>query len=193
MVFSLQCSHYDCFSDRSHATVTNLCDWVHGDGGKRPSELTKTANSTFVRQKLHDCNPSKFTMTIAKSLSTSSQSSKSDAKRAVSFSKSCKFDIPSKQAESGLQSSDTRRRYMRRGSKSPSMFKLQKLNISELEKEWLSSCKEEEEQPRRLSLMSALKLNLEKASIIDTKVVQKVRRMSLEQQRSFTYDILSQV
>jgi hypothetical protein len=49
------------------------------------------------------------------------------------------------------------------------------------------------DQGRRMSLMTALKMNLERTSIIEPLVTSQIRRMSMEQQRSYTYDLLSQV
>lgn len=148
--------------------------------------------------------------------------------RSARGSHSVKFDTPGggrrtgsapSPCDSGLQSIDKRRRYMRRGSKSPSMFLLdaqQIKNLAAAEKEDLvdrvpvpfftaesivtgtsptcsSSSYGRSHKERRMSLMTALKVNLERAAIVEPKVSQQIRRMSIEQKRSFTFELLSKV
>jgi hypothetical protein len=88
------------------------------------------------------------------------------------------------QSDSCLQSTDKRRNYMRRGSKTPAMLKL---SIEDLEsfEEAVSVEKASTHfvsKERRMSLMSVLKINFEKASIIEPIVNSQIRRMSMEQQ-----------
>jgi len=69
--------------------------------------------------------------------------------------------------DSDLQSSDKQRRYMRRGSKTPGMLLI--LKSFDLESQ-ASACEEMltlSRQQRRLSLLSAIKMDLEKCSIIE--------------------------
>lgn len=142
------------------------------------------------------------TMTLAKlefSSSAKHISLKDSSKRVVSFGKSVKFEAPNKPESSGsadasLQSIDKRRRYMRRGSKCPSMLlmshdQIQKLESEcEVEKVTFASNKE-----RRLSLMSALRINLERAAIVDPNVASQIRSMSPDEKRNFTFELLSKV
>jgi hypothetical protein len=90
-------------------------------------------------------------------------------KRTVSFVKFAPPAAPSDQAASAfaekrLQSLESKRLYKRRGSKTPSMLRLTKTDMVSVrgrsEKECLSG------QPRRLSLMSALRHKLEQSSLV---------------------------
>ena len=133
------------------------------------------------------------TMTLSKASGNKSAiRSKESPKRAVSFCPSCKFDAPSKlhrSTDNELQSSDNRRRYMRRGSKSPSMLKI--LSSSELENEIKGNSTDDCGLPqRRLSLVSSLRLQLEKSVCLEPRVARKIRRMSIDKSRSFTFDVL---
>jgi hypothetical protein len=174
-------------------------------------------------------------MTVTKPIQgTNALSSKQSPKRPVSVCSSCKFDPPSQSAKSlgdmGLQSTDRRRRYMRRGSKSPTMLKvLQSLNLEKesdtslqssekqrrymrrgsktsymlatlpslnLEKESTTDHDEADaymstKQERRLSIISALRLNLEKSAIIDPITTSSIRYLSIEQKRRYTLEVLS--
>lgn len=131
-------------------------------------------------------------MTATKPLSSSSSSAKVSPKRAVSFC-GLKYEAPKKQqapSDKLLQCVDKRRRYMRRGSRSPSMLKFC-AKIDYLEEE----CNEKIQQPmtpqqRRMSLMSALKLSLEQTAI-DPK---KSKLHSIGEEKTFsTFELLSQV
>jgi hypothetical protein len=140
-------------------------------------------------------------MTVIKATSASN-SSKSITKRipskAVSFSKACKYSFSPKaickQNDSFIQSTDKRRRYMRRGSKCPSMLQFSCDKIECIEKEISvekTSSKFISNEGRRLSLMSTLKVNFEKSAIIDPKVASKIRRLSMDQQRRYSHDLIS--
>ena len=90
----------------------------------------------------------------------------------VSFGGSVKFESPLKQqADKLLQATDKKRRYMRRGSKSPNMLSLSikvdfiEMDSSDLVRQTMSPTKR-----RRLSLMSALKLSLEQTEIAPKEV-----------------------
>jgi hypothetical protein len=134
-------------------------------------------------------------MTIAKTAPFPSvlKSSKKNLKRrsSDSFGSFVKFETPSICAkplnDSSLQSTDKKRRYMRRGSKSPSMltlsFKLECLDSD------FSETKENialSPQRRRLSLMSALKLSFEQTMIAPDNGESSMSSLS-------TYELLSQV
>ena len=132
-------------------------------------------------------------------------------KRAVSFSPNVKPEAPSRVSEKpkvnsdgDLQALNKRRRYMRRGSKSPAMLQasfvsmmphLQRYPLIDpppnsrdvmmqgTDKQGLT-----DRAQRRMSLMSALKLTLENTTITDNAPVpMKVER------RLSTYQLLSQV
>jgi hypothetical protein len=129
---------------------------------------------------------------------TSALSSQQSPKRAVFFCSSCKFDPPSQSTKSsgdmGLQSTDRRRRYMRRGSKSPNM--LATLLTLNLEKESTTDHDEADayrstKQERRISITSALRLNLEKSAIIDPKTTSSIRYFSIEQKGRYSLELLS--
>jgi hypothetical protein len=142
-------------------------------------------------------------MTVIKATSTLSFFSKSSekgiTKRAVSFSKACKYSFP---AQAGcsmhndvfLQSTDKRRKYMRRGSKSPAMLQFASGQVESIEEEasvektntdYMSN------PGRRLSLMSALQMNFEKSANIDSYVASKIPRMSMDQQRRSAHELIS--
>ena len=131
-------------------------------------------------------------------------------KRAVSFCPTAKPEAPSRgkpRTDGDLQSVNSRRRYMRRGSKCPSMFRASFISIDPLldsPTDTFFSCatpkdltfpatekelKHRNQAQRRMSLMSALKISLEKASIVDhgPPTPMKVER------RLSTYQLLSQV
>ena len=148
--------------------------------------------------------------------------------RNVSFSK---FPVPTKSSsDGGLQPTSKRRRYMRRGSKCPSMLLLlsarnhlsnsshdatgsspammdsnMPMNLSSPS---LSSspCKPMTTtplgkptvpvrlQPRRLSMMTALKLSLERISVVDHPTAPSDQlRSTPELRRKSTYELLSQI
>jgi len=173
---------------------------------QKPTRATTTTRKSVAAIfPAHEHSPTIIpTMTLSKSgttLATPLQSAMKQ-KRAVSFRSSVKFDAPTKKAsspcDSGLQSIDKRRRYMRRGSKSPSMFKLSPDQIQKIalpsydeivQKNYTPSKKE-----RRLSLMSALKVHLERASIVDRQVTDNIRGMSTpSSRRNYTFELLSKV
>jgi hypothetical protein len=142
-------------------------------------------------------------MTVIK-VSSAPNMSKSGAKgipnKAVSFSKACKYSFPAKevcnmQNDAFLQSTDKRRRYMRRGSKSAAMLQFSSDKVESFDKEEVPVEKTNTEfksnQGRRLSLMSALKINFEKSAIIEPNVASKIRRLSLDQQRRYPHDLIS--
>jgi hypothetical protein len=133
-------------------------------------------------------------------------------KKAVTFA--CKFDAPCQDplptaalmryvSDEGLQSANCRRKYMRRGSRSPNMLLLsfdqkQSLQNDEcLPGEPAASSPSNSFKKRRLSLVTALRLQLESASILDLELASQ-RRMSprspvsMEQQRNLSsFDLLS--
>uniref|UniRef100_A0A6U2YCM5 Uncharacterized protein n=1 Tax=Entomoneis paludosa TaxID=265537 RepID=A0A6U2YCM5_9STRA len=172
-------------------------------------------------------------MTIAKPTTTNNTSPKPvskptekiqvAAKRSSSLSGSFKFAAPSTSkapfqkynADQGLQSIDTRRKYMRRGSRCPSMLMLfSGKNIQELASSKKASTdsynenvemvgaasappsqshQQEQQQRRRMSLMSALKYSLEQTSIVDSNTVHDYSIMSTDERRKSTYELLSQI
>jgi hypothetical protein len=104
-------------------------------------------------------------------------------KRTVSFAKVAPAASPSAQAASAfaekrLQSLESKRLYKRRGSKTPSMLRLTKTDMvsvrARCEKECVSS------QPRRLSLMSALRHKLEQSSLVLPNHERKLGAYALE-------------
>jgi hypothetical protein len=125
--------------------------------------------------------------------------------------------------DTGLQSADCRRRYMRRGSKTPAMLMLsaayfdlstQPLHLEEQQEvnrdEHISgndavheanypittvSAPLTPKQPayRRLSIMTALKQTLEQASLIEHSPSPETRSMPFERTHSFTFDLLSKL
>jgi hypothetical protein len=120
-------------------------------------------------------------------------------KKAVSFSQACKYSFPPQAAcamqnDSFLQSTDKRRKYMRRGSKSPSMLQYSSDLIESIDEE-VSVVKANTEFPsngaRRMSLMSALQINFKNSSIKEPAVALKMRRMSIDRQRRYSHDLIS--
>ena len=135
-------------------------------------------------------------------------------KRAVSFSPCVKPEAPSRlklKSDGELQAVDKRRRYMRRGSKCPSMLRATFITISPIliqsyaaaEAAALGSLSprqpgavhdvkmvdvEKQAVQRRMSLMTALKISLENATIVDKSQVPKKAERRLS-----TYQLLSQV
>jgi len=99
--------------------------------------------------------------------------------------------------DSCLQCTDKRRKYMRRGSKAPSMLKVSAEDLESIATEFAVDKTNDQflsaNKTRRLSLMSALKINFENSAIIEPKVASTIRRMSIEQQRNYTYELLSKV
>jgi hypothetical protein len=106
-------------------------------------------------------------------------------KRTVSFAKVAPAASPSAQAQAAsafaekrLQSLESKRLYKRRGSKTPSMLRLTKTDMvsvrARCEKECVSS------QPRRLSLMSALRHKLEQSSLVLPNHERKLGAYALE-------------
>jgi hypothetical protein len=141
------------------------------------------------------------TMTVIKATSDPNMyksSAKVMPKKAVSFSKACKFSFPPEavcmQNDSFLQCTDKRRKYMRRGSKSPAMLQNSSDQVESFDEE-VSAEKTNTEFAsnggRRLSLMSALKINFEKSTITEPTVASKIRRLSIDQQRRYPHDLIS--
>jgi hypothetical protein len=144
------------------------------------------------------------TMTVIKVSSAPNMNKSAEKgmpKKAVSFSKACKFSFPAKQVstsmqnDSFLQSTDNRRRYQRRGSKSAAMLQFSTDKVESIDKE--EFCVERTNieflpnQGRRLSLMSALKINFEKSAMIESNVASKIRRLSFDEQRRYPHDLIS--
>jgi len=149
---------------KGHMTVT-----VHGENsGLRSHNLKSRAHCNHMNEQ----HPK---MAFVKSASpvSSMKNSKPTAKRAASCKKTVKFDVPIKKMpqhdashDGALQSTEKRRRYMRRGSKTPSMLMLASLKI-DFEDENIVTTKTDygSQKQRRLSLMSALKMSLEETAI----------------------------
>lgn len=142
----------------------------------------------------------------------SAPSSSSGTKKPLSMSKRCTSD-------GGLQASGNRRRYMRRGSKSSSMLMMlaqHKLPELSAEMSLVDSAKNmthmmeppsasqdhaphqhpqhPQQQQRRVSLIGALRLSLEKTSLVDNKVIHPdYSMMTPEERRKSTYELLSQI
>jgi hypothetical protein len=132
-------------------------------------------------------------MTVIKAASSpllNQGTAKDIPRKAVSFSKAFKYSFPPNkapasimQSDSSLQSTDKRRNYMRRGSRTPAMLMLSNEDLKSFEEAvsvekmitHFISLKE-----RRMSLMSGLEINFEKASIIEPHVASQTRRMSME-------------
>jgi hypothetical protein len=175
------------------------------------------------KQRNHTMTISKSSLSSSTS-SKGRSKERTAAKRAVSFCDSVKkygyestpptSNQPQQphntKSDGDLQASDKRRRYKRRGSKCPSMLLLSGMNLKRLlETETLSSSPESSKsnsscqqmqmptpQQRRLSLVSALKMSLENATIADspnTTTALLIRRMSPHERRMTAYKLLSQV
>ena len=131
-------------------------------------------------------------------------------KRAVSFSPHVKPEAPSRactkpkvNTDGDLQALNKRRRYMRRGSKSPAMLQASFVSMMphlqvyplvdpspdsrDVTMQGTEKCLMDRAQ-RRMSLMSALKLSLENTTIVDNAPLP----MKAERRLS-TYQLLSQV
>lgn len=117
---------------------------------------------------------------------------KSIPKKAVSFAKKSKHHRSSKVSfqinctDEVLQSVENKRRYQRRGSKTPAMLlkSQQEFSLSQ------ATCETPQKriERRRVSLMTALKHSFQQSCILDLKqpaVARQIRRMSLEHQRSY--------
>lgn len=162
-------------------------------------------------------------MTTAREQRKQSTSTKTSLKRAVSFCPNVKADAPySKRpkCDGDLQAADKRRRYMRRGSKSPSMLRASFATMGPILQSCAASkeCSSPRDQimayspiangipyldhdkhrlhqnaaQRRMSLMSALKLSLEKTAIVDNNGQPPFHGRKAERRLS-TYQLLSQV
>lgn len=114
-------------------------------------------------------------------------------KRAVSFAKKSKHHRSSKVSfqvnltDAVLQSVENKRRYQRRGSKTPAMLKMTQQEFSLSQVAYDETPKRQIER-RRMSIMTALKHSFQQGCILDLKqpaVARKIRRMSLEHQRSY--------
>lgn len=112
------------------------------------------------------------------------KSSKTIPKRAVSFSNTCKY-IPSSTCPSDalLQCKDKRRRYQRRGSRTPAMLRLSRSEFTRVQDN--SSANGEQlsiidDTKRRMSLISSLRQNLELNCILEPVMGKTLRRMSLD-------------
>lgn len=88
----------------------------------------------------------------------------------MSFRNSVKFEASGKfPTDSLLQATDQKRRYMRRGSKSPNML-TKSIQLDRISSEICDSSLSNSPKRRRLSLMSALKLSLEQTAIAPRQV-----------------------
>jgi hypothetical protein len=179
--------------------------------------------------------------------SSSSAGSKCLPKRAVSFAQACKYDAPKPfrrcPTDESVQSTDSRRRYQRRGSKTPAMLLLSRRDLASIQQRrpsincdyCLSAAAAAVNSPRtvyqrrmsgtsssvatstdavvvcsparclvaenteyatarqrRMSLMTALKQNLECSLILETPtVVKTIRRMSTSANQSYALELLS--
>ncbi|KAL7562259.1 hypothetical protein ACA910_004064 [Epithemia clementina (nom. ined.)] len=127
----------------------------------------------------------------------------SPSPRIISWSKNM-----SSSSDGTLQPTTKRRRYMRRGSKCPSMLMLVPIMQNPNTGSSTSSSNEtlmsamavkpttpRHHQQRRLSMMSALKMSLERISVVDTPTTtpQGLRTMTPEERRKSTYELLSQI
>mmetsp|Transcript_215 Transcript_215/g.388 ORF Transcript_215/g.388 Transcript_215/m.388 type:complete len:149 (+) Transcript_215:91-537(+) len=131
-------------------------------------------------------------------------------KRAVSFSPNVKPEAPLRASEKpkvntdgDLQALNKRRRYMRRGSKSPAMLQASFVSMmphlqhypvldpTSTSRDVIMQVADKrliDRAQRRMSLMSALKLTLENTTIADNAAVPKKAERRLS-----TYQLLSQV
>lgn len=101
----------------------------------QPFAHTKTTTTPDHRQLIQET-----IMTVAK-LPDPSLQSKRISKKSVTFA--CKFNLPAAQkisCDGALQSTDKRRHYMRRGSKTPTMLKLATLDSSLFNQDFSKTC-----------------------------------------------------
>ena len=158
-------------------------------------------------------------MTASKQHEGNTSAMKVAPKRAVSFSPNVKPEAPSRlkpKSDGELQAVDKRRRYMRRGSKCPSMLRAT-FTISPILMQTYAAAEsaaastggfsprsphqsrsvydvkmmdveKQAEQQRRMSLMSALKMSLENTTIVD-----KYQAPKKAERRLSTLNLLSQV
>jgi hypothetical protein len=113
------------------------------------------------------------------------KSSKAIPKRAVSFSTTCKC-VPSYSAPSDalLQCKDKRRRYQRRGSRTPAMLRLSRSEFTRIQDNFSTNGEQlsrtVDDNKRRMSLISSLRQNLELNCILEPVMGKTLRRMSLD-------------
>lgn len=87
---------------------------------------------------------------------------------------------------------------MRRGSKSPSMLMMSFEQKQKLLEDYncetsVSESVVAHHKQRRMSLMSALRVNMERSMILEPKVAESFRNMSPDQKRNLTFELLSRV
>ena len=128
--------------------------------------------------------------TPTRSALSAPSSSKCLPKRAVSFAKACKYHFPCQvnMTDEILQSTDNRRRYQRRGSKTPAMLQLSKTDLAHIQDfqpslpdKQIDCASTTTAAHRRMSLMTALRQNLEGSCILEPVMAKTIRRMSMDQ------------
>lgn len=137
-------------------------------------------------------------VTPIRSALSATSSSKCVPKRAVSFAKVCNYRRPGNlkmtcPSDEVLQSTDHRRRYQRRGSKAPSMLLLSVNDLANIQE--VQPCPEKAtctttSDKRRMSLMTALKQNLERSCILEPVAAKTMRRLSMDANRSYALELL---
>ena len=161
------------------------------------------------------CYSSIIPTTTIMTTSKRSKAGKGAPKRAVSFCPTVKPEAPSRgkpNVDKALQSVNKKRRYMRRGSKCPSMLRASFSKITPLLKGCAADvhCTSDfsllpnpafhfqeknfrnlSRAQRRLSVMTALKISLENTSIVDPVTPQPPQRM--ERRLSASFQFLSPV
>jgi len=110
-------------------------------------------------------------------------------KRAVSFAKACKFDPPSRKGDhsDAVLQPKSKRKYQRRGSKTPAMLFLSKKDLSLIQQQSAAESQQQNKlttaaPTRRLSLMSALKQNLERSCHLEPS--KTIRRLSMDKNQN---------
>lgn len=110
-------------------------------------------------------------------------------KRAVSFAKACKFDPPLRKGDhsDAVLQPKSKRKYQRRGSKTPAMLLLSKSDLSLIQQQSAAESQQKSKlttaaPTRRLSLMSALKQNLERSCHLEPS--KTIRRLSMDKNQN---------
>jgi hypothetical protein len=105
-------------------------------------------------------------------------------KRAVSFAKVCQYHTTTTTdgCDDVLQCRDKRRRYQRRGSKTPAMLRLSRSEIRRIQENFSTNehITHVDESKRRMSMISSLRQNLELNCLLEPVMGKTLRRMSLD-------------
>jgi len=140
------------------------------------------------------------TATPIRSALAAKPSTKCAPKRAVSFAKTWKYEPPSRRTENSdvtLQPESKQRKYQRRGSKTPAMLFLSKEDLARIAEKAMGPENQQcgsIQAVRRVSLMTALKQNLERSCNLEP--TKTLRRMSMDGSQNrgcSTLEILSRM